>query len=473
MAITSTTSTYSVSGQRSSTDLRAMSVATALFFMWGFLTSLNDVIIPHLKAIFELSYAQAMLVQFAFFSSYFIFALPAGKLVEIIGYKRAMVTGLIVMAAGALLFLPASSVASFALFLGALVVLAAGITLLQVAANPYVVNLGPETTASARLNFSQAFNSLGTTLAPHFGGVLILGGAMLTAAKLHALSPEAQQVYRAQQASSVRLPYLGLGIALLVLAVALGLIKMPAMSTNVHTQDFRPGAFDQTYGDSIWSQKWLLLGAIGIFVYVGAEVSIGSFLINYFGLSNIGALPEQQAANFVTYYWGGAMVGRFIGSWVLQRVRSGLALGIAASVACLLVLTSMMTNGHTAMWSIIAVGLFNSIMFPTIFSLGLFNLGALTSKGSSLMVAAIVGGALLPLAEGKLADSIGVQHAFIVPVVCYLYIAAFGFAAPQHHDLGRRHRNPHRTRIIRSAKSSRWRSSSHSMPASGRPRRST
>jgi len=428
MAITSNPSAPGISSLRTSTDLRAMSVATALFFMWGFLTSLNDVIIPHLKSIFELSYAQAMLVQFAFFSSYFIFALPAGKLVELIGYKRAMVGGLVIMSAGALLFLPASSVASFGLFLGALVVLAAGITVLQVAANPYVVNLGPDSTASARLNFSQAFNSLGTTLAPHFGGILILGGATITAAKLHALSEPAQQLYRTQQASSVRLPYLGLGITLLVLAVALGLIKMPSMKTNELTQDFRPGAFDSTK-DSIWTHKWLLMGALGIFVYVGAEVSIGSFLINYFGLPNIESLPQQTAANFVTYYWGGAMVGRFIGSYVLQHIRAGLALGIAATVAALLVVTSMSTHGHVAMWSIIAVGFFNSIMFPNIFSLGLWNLGPLTSKGSSLMVAAIVGGALLPVLEGKIADAIGIQHAFIVPTLCYVYIAGFGYAS--------------------------------------------
>jgi FHS family L-fucose permease-like MFS transporter len=416
---------------REKTDLRAMIIATVLFFMWGFLTSLNDVIIPHLKAIFELNYFEAMLVQFAFFSSYFIFALPAGKLVEKIGYKNSMVAGLVIMAAGALLFLPASSITVFGLFLGALVVLAAGMTVLQVAANPYVVNLGPEKTASARLNLSQAFNSLGTTIAPRFGGVLILGGATTMAAvKLHALPAAQQAAYRTTQASSVRLPYLGLGITLLVLAIILGLLKMPTMQTNQLTQDFRPGAFDTSYPDgSIWTHKWLLLGALGIFVYVGAEVSIGSFLINYFGLPTIGGLSEQSAASLVSFYWGGAMVGRFFGAFILKYVRPGLALGIAATVASLLVLTSMLTHGHTAMWSIIAVGLFNSIMFPTIFSLGLFNLGALTSKGSSLMVAAILGGAIIPEIQGKIADSLGVQHAFFIPILCYLYIAAFGYAS--------------------------------------------
>ena len=429
MAMTSNPNASMPMSLRETTDYRAMSIATALFFMWGFLTSLNDVIIPHLQSIFELNNAKSQLVNSAFFGGYFLFALPAGKLVEWIGYKRAMVAGLVIMAAGALLFLPASSITIFWLFLGALVVLAAGITVLQVAANPYVVNLGPAETASSRLNFSQAFNSLGTTLGPKFGGILILGATTLTAVKLHALSPGAQAAYRTTQASSVRLPYLGLGITLLVLAVALGLIKLPAMRTNAQTQDFRPGAFDEIYGGSIWQHKWLLLGAAGIFVYVGAEVSIGSFLIRYLGLPDIAAMTERQAANFVAFYWGGAMVGRFIGSWVLQRMRPGLALGLAGTIAGLLVAVTMATHGNVATWSVVAVGLFNSIMFPTIFSLSLTGLGALTSRGSSLLVMAIVGGAILPVLQGKIADNIGIQHAFIIPVLCYVYIALFGFAS--------------------------------------------
>ncbi|WP_128913807.1 sugar MFS transporter [Granulicella sibirica] len=417
-------------GGRTKTDLRAMTIATALFFMWGFLTCLNDILIPHLKSIFELGYAQAMLVQFAFFSSYFVFALPAGKLVEWRGYKQTMVIGLIVMAAGAFLFLPASAAASFGLFLFALVTLAAGITCLQVSANPYVTSLGPEETASSRLNFSQAFNSLGTFAAPLLGGALILGGTQLAPEKLHSLSAAVLQTYREQQASSVRLPYLGIGLTLLLLALALGLLKMPPMITS-HTRDFRPGAYDEVAGldDSVWRHPWLLMGALGIFLYVGAEVCIGSFLVNYFGLPEISAMPEQVAARYVSLYWGGAMIGRFIGSAILQKLRTGIVLGCAACIACALVIVSMITHGHTAMWAILAVGLFNSVMFPNIFTLGLSNLGALTSKGSSLMVAAIVGGALLPLLEGHLADRIGVQHAFVVPVVCYLFIASYGFAA--------------------------------------------
>ena len=396
--------------------------------MWGLLTSLNDILIPHLKSIFELSYAQAMLIQFAFFSSYFIFALPAGKLVEWRGYKQTMIIGLVVMACGALLFLPAASAASYPLFLGALVVLAAGITGLQVAANPYVTILGPEKTAASRLNFSQAFNSLGTTLGPVFGGILILSTTQVTAARLHSFTAAALQTYREQQASSVRMPYIGIAIVLLVLALGLGLSKMPSMQTNLNTQDFRPGELDAG-SDSIWRHPWLLLGAAGIFLYVGGEVSVGSFLVNYFELPKIGALTEPQAAKFVGFYWGGAMCGRFLGSFVLRYVRTGVLLGCVAATAATLVLISMATHGSLALWSILAVGLFNSVMFPSIFSLGLHNLGALTSKGSSLMVMAIVGGALLPLLQGKIADQIGIQHAFFIPVICYLYIAIFGFSA--------------------------------------------
>ena len=431
MAITIAVGTQRTGNTAGHTDYRAMTIATALFFMWGFLTCLNDILIPHLKGIFELSYAQAMLVQFAFFSSYFVFALPAGKVVEWRGYKQTMVFGLVVMACGALLFLPAAAAASFGLFLSALVILAAGITCLQVAANPYVTSLGPEKTAASRLNFSQAFNSLGTTVAPLFGGALILGAAQYTPERLHTLPAAVLQTYRQEQASSVRLPYLGIAVALLALAVALALLKMPAGVSSRNTQDFRPGIYNSLSEtkDTIWRHPWLLMGALGIFLYVGAEVSIGSFLVNYFGLPQIMSMSEQTAARYVGFYWGGAMIGRFIGSAILQKLRTGYVLGWAAVVACLLVLTSMTSHGGVAMWSILAVGLFNSVMFPSIFTLGLARLGPLTSKGSSLMVAAIVGGALLPLLEGRLADAMGVQRAFIVPVLCYVFIAGFGFAA--------------------------------------------
>ena len=425
MAIGVTTTNSGTQFGAQKTDVRAMSIATMLFFMWGFLTCLNDILIPHLKGIFDLNYAQAMLVQFCFFSSYFIFALPSGKLVEWRGYKGTMVIGLLVMAVGAFLFLPASAAASFGLFLSALVILAAGITSLQVAANPYVAHLGPPETSAARLNLSQAFNSLGTAVAPIFGGALILSTTQVTPEKLKSFSAAALQAYRAEQASSVRLPYVGIGLTLVLLAIALALVKLPQMD---FTRDIRPGELNSgASGDSIWKYPVLLAAAVGIFVYVGAEVSIGSFLVNYFGLSDIAALPEQAAAKYVSVYWTGAMIGRFIGSGLLTKFRTSIVLCSAAVIAFLLVVTSILTHGHTAMWSILAVGLFNSVMFPSIFTVGLTGLGPLTSKGSSLMVAAIVGGALIPLAEGHLADAIGVQHAFVIPAVCYIYIALFGY----------------------------------------------
>jgi FHS family L-fucose permease-like MFS transporter len=414
------------------TDVRAMSIATVLFFMWGFLTCLNDILIPHLKGIFDLSYGEALLVQFAFFSSYFIFALPSAKLVEWRGYKQTMVIGLVVMATGALLFLPAATLASFPLFLSALVILAAGITGLQVSANPYVTNLGPQATSASRLNLAQAFNSLGTTVAPFIGGALILGAAAAVPANVKSLSGAMLQDYRAQQASTVRLPYLVIALLLLALATGIGLIKLP---TTDFTRDFRPGELKDNAKGSIWSHPYLLMGALGIFVYVGAEVSIGSFLINYLGLPQIMSYPEQTAAHFVAFYWGGAMIGRFIGSYVLRFVSTGKALAAAAFIACALVAITMMSAGHIAMVSVLLVGFFNSIMFPSIFSLGLAGLGELTSKGSSLMVAAIVGGALIPLAEGFLADRVGVQHAFILPAICYVYIAIFGIVSSRRKDI--------------------------------------
>ncbi len=408
-----------------STNIRAMSIATMLFFMWGFLTCLNDILIPHLKSIFELGFAQAMMVQFAFFSSYFVFAQPAGKIVEWIGYKRTMVAGLLVMAVGALLFVPAASIASFPLFLGALIVLAAGITALQVAANPYVANLGPARTASSRLNLSQAFNSLGTTVAPFFGAAVILSTSTLAPERLHSLSAAALQTYRTEQASTVRIPYTGIALALILLAIAIAVVKLPSMS---FTQDIRPGQFDTSAAthDSIWRHPQLLLGALAIFLYVGAEVSIGSFLVNYLSLPDIGNLTERAAAHLVSYYWLGAMIGRFAGSAILTRVRASRLLGLVALVAAALVVTTMLTFGNIAVWSIILVGLFNSVMFPSIFTIGLEGLGPLTSKGSSLMVMAIVGGAIIPVAQGFLADRLGVHHAFLLPVLCYLFIAAFG-----------------------------------------------
>jgi len=416
------------------TDIRAMSVTTALFFMVGFLTCLNDVISPHLKSIFGLNYTETQLIPFFFFSSYFVFSYPGGALVDRVGYKRTMVVGLFVMACGALGFLPAAHLALFPIFLTALVVLAAGMTVVQVAVNPYVTIIGPSNTAASRLNLAQAFNSVGTFIAPFIGSYLILRTAPepVSPERLRSMSEVARQAYRVSQAATVQMPYIAIAIGLTLLALALAAIKLKSTTgVSEHTQDFRPGAFAEALSrpTSIWQHKWVLFGALGIFTYVGAEVSIGNLLISYMGLREIAGLREAVAGNFLMCYWGGAMVGRFIGSAVLQKIKTGIVLGFAAVLAFSLVVTSILTHGHLAMAAILAVGLCNSIMFPSIFTLGIQDLGPLTSKGSSLLIAAIVGGAIIPLSQGKLADHIGLHPSFIVPALCYIYIAAFGIAA--------------------------------------------
>src|SRR5215510_8022418 len=397
---------------------RPLAIVTTLFFMWGFLTSLNDILVPHLKSIFELSYTQVMLVQFAFFSAYFLFSIPWSKVVNTIGYQKTMVVGLSTMAVAAVLFVPAASVPSFPLFLTALLILAAGITGLQVAANPYVIVLGKPGTASSRLNLTQAFNSLGTTLAPILGGLLILSAAPLAIEQLQQLSTQALHDYRVQQAASVKLPYIVISVALVLLAVAIASSKLP----RIGRVEDRSG---EKTNDSIWNHPNLLFGALGIFAYVGAEVSIGSFLVNYFGQPDIAGFSPQTAAGYVSLYWGGAMVGRFIGAAVLQRVKTGYLLGVCAVCSATLVTVSMLTSRTVAMASIIGIGLFNSIMFPSIFALGVAELGPLTGSGSGLMNMAIVGGAIVPLIQGALADSVGIHHAFFLPVICYLYILFF------------------------------------------------
>jgi MFS transporter, FHS family, L-fucose permease len=398
---------------------RPLAVVTILFFMWGFLTCLNDILVPHLKSIFDLSYAQVMLIQFAFFSGYFLFSVPWSKIVNIIGYQRTMVVGLLTMAVGAILFVPAASAASYPLFLTALLILAGGITGLQVAANPYVALLGKPATASSRLDLTQAFNSLGTTIAPKIGGFLILSAAPLAVEQLRQLAPKALHAYRVEQAASVKMPYTVVTVALVLLALLIGTFKLP----KIEHASPRPG---EQANDSIWKHPNLFFGAIGIFAYVGAEVSIGSFLVNYFGLPEIAGLAPKAAAGFVSFYWGGAMIGRFLGAPVLRRVKPGYLLALCAVAAVTLVVVSMATGGHVAMWSILAVGFFNSIMFPTIFSLGVAELGPLTGDGSGILNMAIVGGAILPVIQGAIADTIGIHHAFFLPVVCYLYIVFYG-----------------------------------------------
>jgi len=389
----------------------ALTSLTSLFFMWGFITCLNDILIPHLKGVFDLSYSQAMLVQFCFFGAYFIVSLPAGSIVKKLGYQKGIVLGLVIAAIGCLGFYPAASMHSYPVFLMALFVLASGITLLQVSANPYVSMLGDAKTASSRLTMTQAFNSLGTTVAPFFGALLILNQA-------------ADSMSAQASAEAVQMPYVFLAAMLLVLAAIFAWLKLPNLSASDDVEQ-NDSAIDT---GSAWQYNHLVLGAVGIFVYVGAEVSIGSFLVSFFADPNIAGLEESEAAKYIAYYWGGAMVGRFIGAAVMQKVAGGKVLCFNSFFAVILILVATLSSGTIAMTAILLVGLCNSIMFPTIFSLAINGLGKHTSQGSGILCLAIVGGAIIPLIQGLLADTIGIQPSFFLPIVCYLFIAYYGLA---------------------------------------------
>ena len=398
----------------------ALFAVTGLFFMWGFITCLNDIIIPHLKGVFDLNYVQALLIQLTFFGAYFLMSLPAGKLLSLWGYQRSMIIGLLTAGAGTLLFLPSASLLSYPLFLGALFVLATGITVLQVAANPYISALGRPETASSRLNLAQAFNSLGTTIAPWLGGWLIFSHATATTAV-------ATDASRLAEASSVKVPYLILTGMLVLLAIIISRIHLPAIPA-VEGE----GGHEGTLWDAI-KIPHVSLGAVCIFVYVGAEVAIGSLLISFLGDPQVAGLTKQDAAFWVSVYWGFAMFGRFIGSALLQVVRPNHLLMCAAIAAAGLATVALLTNGHIAMGAALLIGLFNSIMFPTIFTLGIAEAGHLTSRASSLLIMAIVGGAIIPLLMGRMADLFGVHHSFFIPAICYLYIVYYGLSGYKIH----------------------------------------
>lgn len=398
-------------------DTPALVIVTILFFMWGILTSLNDVLIPHLKSLYTLTYVQAMLVQFCFFGAYAVVSIPAGALIRRIGYQNGAVAGLVVAAAGCAMFYPAA-LGGYGLFLLAFFVLAAGITVLQVAANPYVTALGDPRTAASRLNLTQAFNSLGTTIAPAIGGMLILSGAALSAGQVAALPAAEQLAHRAAEAALVQGPYLALAGALLLLGVLFKLARLPRIAHEAQPQGG---------GLAVLRHRHLLLGAVGIFVYVGGEVSIGSFLINFLGESSVAGLSHADAAYYVSYYWGGAMVGRFIGAAAMRHLSPGRTLAANAACVVLLLCVAMFGHGGAAMWAVIAVGLFNSIMFPTIFSMALHRLGGATGQASGILCMAIVGGALVPFAQGLVADVAGLHLSFAVPAACYLFILYYGW----------------------------------------------
>lgn len=380
---------------------------TILFFLFGFITCLNDILIPHLKSLFTLSYTQVMMVQVCFFSAYFFMSIPSGRITQKKGYRFGIVTGLITAGLGTLGFVPAAQLNSFGIFLFSLFVLASGITLLQVAVNPYVTLLGEPSKAAFRLNLVQAFNSLGTTLAPLLGSILILGSA--------------------DKIKAIQIPYFGLTLALVIVAVIFAKIPLPTLA-NFSNEEVPEG--DESLGDSLkqyWktmtSHKHLMLGMLAIFFYVGAEVSIGSFLVAWLGDSTVANLHHDEAGKFVSFYWGGAMVGRFLGSYLTANFKPVAVLrGSLISIVILIGLGTLTSMPLLSTWSIILIGLFNSVLFPTIFSMSVAGLGKETPYASGLLCTCIVGGALIPLLQAVIADGIGLRLSFIVPFVCYLYI---------------------------------------------------
>ncbi|HTI30520.1 MAG TPA: sugar MFS transporter [Sphingomonas sp.] len=401
-------------------DLRVF--VFALFFIFGGITSLNDVIIPKLKELFTLNYTQAMLVQFCFFTAYAVIGIPGAKLVKRIGYMRGAVAGLVTMMAGCLLFIPASSTATYGLFLFALFVLASGVVLVQVVANPLISLLGPSRTASSRLTFAQAFNSLGTTLFPYVGALLILGSLAKVSAS--ELSGPALDAYRTVESQAIVHGYLGLAVMLAVVAAAVWLFRN-RLPVEDHAKD--GGGFA---GFDLLKRPRFGFGALCIFLYVGAEVSIGSLIVNYLRQPGVMGLEEQAAGKLIAMYWGGAMVGRFIGSAVLRVVSPGKVLAGVAVGAIALILVSTHTTGTLSGYSLLAIGLMNSIMFPTIFTLACEKLGPRAADASGIINVAIFGGAVLPLATGRLADVSGsLAFALIIPATCYAIIAAYGVYA--------------------------------------------
>jgi len=410
-------------------------IITCLFFLFGFITNLNMALVPHLKKVFTLGYGWAMLVESAFFLAYFVFSSPTAKLIERIGYKKTIVVSLFVMMAGALLFIPAAKLVSFPVFLSAIFIVGAGVTALQTAANPYVSILGPEHSAPFRLTLAQAFNSTGGMIAPLVAGHYILTdlGANASAAVI---------------AGTVRGPYLAIAGGLLILGLAMAFIHLPTIGV---TREFRPTEKGVAMVDrSIWSFRHTVLGAVGIFLYVGTEVGLASIAVNYFlqqGLNvertsaffaawgafgrwiiDAGGLGDKVgiASALVSLYWGGALVGRLLGSWMLTKVKAGGLLGTFGILAAGMLILSMVSSGQVAIWSLVLCGFFNSIMFPNIFALGIAGLGPLTSKGSGLIMTAVVGGAIIPALIGILADHFGIQRAFLLPLFCYLFIAFYG-----------------------------------------------
>ncbi|NYD89432.1 sugar MFS transporter [Sphingomonas melonis] len=392
---------------------KALTLLASLFFMWGFITVINGTLLPHLRSVFELSYFQSTLIESVWFIAYFFASIPSAKLIERIGYQKSLVVGLLIMAAGALGMVLAASIPSYGVTLAMLFVIASGITLLQVAANPYVAVVGPPQTASSRLNLVQALNSAGTMLAPMFGAYLILGRSKGGTSQAGTVLTQAERLADAQ---SVMLPYVIVAVVLVVLAVVIARFPLPAMGNATSR-----AAKEERKQHSLWKHRNLVFGIPAIFIYLIAEIGVGNLFVNFISQPQIANLTPEQAGRYLTLLWGGMMVGRFVGSAIMQKIPAETVLAVFSIGAFIVMLITVFTTGHTAMWALISVGLFHSIMFPTIFTLGIKGLGPLTEEGSGLLIMAIAGGALV-FVQGKLADIYGLQPSFLLTAACELYV---------------------------------------------------
>jgi len=391
----------------------ALTLLATLFFMWGFITVINNTLLPHLKSVFDLNYTQTTLIESVWFIAYFVASLPSAFLIERIGYQKSLVIGLLIMAAGALGMVLAASLPSYGVTLVMLFVIASGITLLQVAANPYVAVVGPPATASSRLNLVQALNSAGTMLAPLFGAYLILGRSVGGTVKEGTVLTPAQ---RLADAHSVVLPYVLVAVVLIVLAVVIARFPLPAMGNATSRV-----AKEERKNHSLWKHRNLVFGIPAIFIYLIAEIGVANLFVNFVSQPTIANLTHEQAGRYLTFLWGGMMVGRFVGSAIMQKVRAETVLAAFSIGAFLVMMITVFAHGPVAMWSLILVGLFHSIMFPTIFTLGIKGLGPLTEEGSGLLIMAIAGGALV-IVQGKIADAYGLQWSFLLTAACELYV---------------------------------------------------
>lgn len=391
----------------------ALSLLASLFFMWGFITVINNTLLPHLRSVFDLNYTQTTLIESVWFIAYFVASIPSAKLIERIGYQRSLVIGLLIMAAGSLGMMLAASLPSYGVTLAMLFIIASGITLLQVAANPYVAVIGPPETSSSRLNLVQAMNSAGTMLAPLFGAYLILGRSKGGTSEAGTVLTQAERLADAQ---SVILPYGLVAAVLLVLAIVIARFPLPALGSATSRL-----AKEERKKHSLWKHRNLVFGVPAIFIYLIAEIGVANLFVNFVVQPDIANITAEQAGRYLTFLWGGMMVGRFAGSALMQRFAAESVLAVFSIGAFVVMLVTVFTSGPVAMWSLILVGLFHSIMFPTIFTLGIKGLGPLTEEGSGLLIMAIAGGALV-VVQGWLADRYGLQLSFLLTAVCELYV---------------------------------------------------